>query len=157
MSTPAIQFLTRKSVSFEIVKYRHDEKGAQFAAIATGFPLVQTVKTLVVNLDGNHFTLALVSGDKQLSMKRLAKVRSVKRPAMADTRTAERITGYLAGGISPFGTRQNLAAIIDEGILKFDQVLINAGQRGMMLKMSPEDIRKTLNATVAVVSHSGQR
>ena len=88
------QFLKQKKIPFEIIKYDHGEKGAEFAAAATGFPLEATVKTLVVDLGEKQYSLVLMPGDRQLSMKRLAKVCGVKRAAMGDTRTAERITGY---------------------------------------------------------------
>jgi Cys-tRNA(Pro)/Cys-tRNA(Cys) deacylase len=152
MSTRAIQFLEQKKISIEVVKYEHEEKGAAFASRASGFPLERTVKTLVVDLGENQYTLVLMPGDKQLSMKRLAKVRGVKRAAMADTRTAERITGYLVGGISPFGTRQKLPVIMEESILKFEEILINAGQRGTMLLMAPEDIKKAVAIKVADIA-----
>ena len=90
-------------------------------------------------------------GDRQLSMRRLAKIRRVKRAAMAETRTAERITGYLAGGISPFGTRQKLPVVMEKSILNFEEILINAGQRGTMLKIAPEIIPTVLDCTVADV------
>lgn len=152
MSTRAIQFLEQKKISIEVVKYEHEEKGAAFASRASGFPLERTVKTLVVDLGENQYTLVLMPGDKQLSMKRLAKVRGVKRAAMADTRTAERITGYLVGGISPFGTRQKLPVIMEESILKFEEILINAGQRGTMLLMASEDIKKAVDVEVARIA-----
>ena len=116
MSTPAIQYLKQKKITFDVLKYDHAEKGAEFAARATGYPLAQTVKTLVVDLEEKGHTLVLMTGDKQLSMKRLARACGVKRATMADTNTAERLTGYLIGGISPFGTRQKLPIIMDESI-----------------------------------------
>ena len=152
MSTPAIQFLKQKKIPFEVVKYDHEEKGAAFASRASGFPLERTVKTLVVDLGKKQWTLVLMPGDKQLSMRRLAKIRRVKRAAMADTRTAERITGYLVGGISPFGTRQKLPVVMEESILSFEEILINAGQRGTMLLMAPEDIKKAVVAKVADIA-----
>ena len=154
MSTRAIQFLKQKKVQFEVVKYEHEEKGAGFAARAVGFPLAQTIKTLVVDLGHRSFTLALMPGDRQLDLKRLAKACGVKRAAMADTATAERLTGYLVGGISPFGIRQRLKAVMDEDLLAYGAVLINAGQRGTMLKMAPGDIADTLNCILAPVARS---
>lgn len=152
MSTRAIRYLEQKKISFEIVKYDHEEKGAEFAARASGYPLKRTVKTLVVDLGGGEYLLALMPGDKQLSMKRLARVCGVKRAAMADTRTAERITGYLVGGISPLGTKLKLKVVMEASILKFEKILINAGQRGTMLKIAPEIIRSLLACRVANVS-----
>ena len=82
-------------------------------------------------------------------MKRLAKACSVKRATMADAQTAERITGYFVGGISPFGTKKNLPTIMEKAILRFNEIMINAGQRGTMLVMTPSDIQKVLKCKVA--------
>jgi Cys-tRNA(Pro)/Cys-tRNA(Cys) deacylase len=152
MSTPAIKFLKQRKIAFEVLRYEHAEKGAEFAAKATGYPLAQTVKTLVVDLGQKGYTLVLSTGDKQLSMKRLARVCGVKQAAMADTKTAERLTGYLIGGISPFGTKHRLPVIMDESILGFDKILINGGQRGRMLMVAPGDIQTSLACTVANVA-----
>ena len=152
MPTRAIQVLEQKKIPFEVVKYDHEEKGAAFASKAAGFPLERTVKTLVVDLGEKRYILVLMPGDRQLSMKRLARVRGVKRAAMADTLTAERLTGYLVGGISPFGTRQKLPVMMEESILQFEKILINAGQRGTMLKIAPEIIHTVLDCTVADVA-----
>ena len=152
MSTRAIKFLNQKKISYEVIKYDHEEKGAEFAAKASGFPLERTIKTLVADLGAKQFVLVLVPGDKHLSMKRLAKVCNVKRASMADTQTAERITGYLVGGISPFATRQKFKVVMEKGILSYDRVLLNAGQRGTMLKISPEDICRVLACMPAAIT-----
>jgi len=152
MSTRAIQYLKQKKIPFAVVRYDHAEKGAKFAAGATGYPLEATVKTLVVDLGEKHYCLVLMPGDRQLSMKLLARACGVKRAAMADIPTAERITGYLVGGISPFGIKKKIPVVMDEGALRFDKILINAGQRGAMLIMEPIDIRKSLACRVASVA-----
>src|SRR5512143_3723738 len=152
MSTPAIRFLKQRGLSFEVVRYEHLEMGAEFAARATGFPLERTVKTRVVDLGSKRYALALVSGERQLDMKRLARALSTKRAEMADALTAERITGYHVGGISPFGIKQPLPVVMDEAIMDLDDVLINAGQRGAMLRMPPRDIRAALSCVVAAVA-----
>ena len=154
MSTRAIQYLKQKQISFDTVAYVHAQKGAEYAAEATGYPLKMTVKTLVVELGDREYALVLMPGDKQLSMKRLARSCKCKRAAMADTKTAERITGYLIGGISPFGTRQKLPVIMEEGILNKKKVLINAGQRGTMILIAPADIQNTLVCTIARLTQS---
>jgi Cys-tRNA(Pro)/Cys-tRNA(Cys) deacylase len=154
MSTRAILFLEKRCVPFEVVHYEHLEKGAEFAARATGFPLERTVKTLVVGIGERRHALVLLSGERQLDMRRLAQALSIKRAEMADAATAERLTGYHVGGISPFGTRQPLPVVMDAAINEASEVLINAGQRGVMLKMAPIDIRKALDCVVASVSHT---
>lgn len=151
MPTPAIQFLLRRRLPFDILRYDPLEKGAGFAARATGFPLERTVKTLVVTAVPDRHALVLVPGDRRLDLKRLARALAAKKASMADPATAERLTGYRVGGISPFGVRQPLPVIMDQALLAFDAVLLNAGRRGSMLKMSPADIRAGLNCMVAAV------
>ncbi len=152
MSTPAIQFLKERRLPFEVVSYEHLEKGAEFAARATGFPLGRTVKTLVAAAGPQRNVLVLVCGDRRLDLKRLARALAAKTASLADAVSAERLTGYRVGGISPFGVRQPLPVVMDQPILSLEEVLINAGRRGVMLKMSPLDIRAGLNCLVAAVS-----
>lgn len=152
MSTRAITYLKQKGIAFEAVTYDHQEKGAEFAARATGFSPEQTIKTLVVELERKKYCLVLMPGNRQLNLKYLAKIFAVKRTAMVDTATAERLTGYLVGGISPFGTKQRLPVVMEKSIQDYDEILINAGQRGVMLKMAPEDIVNGLDCRVAAIS-----
>lgn len=148
MSTRAILRLKQKKIPFDVVHYDHEEKGAAFAAQATGFALAQTIKTLVVDLGETSYGLALMPGDRQLSLKKLAKAFGVKKAVMADTAVAERLTGYHVGGISPFGLRQGLPAVMEEGLMGYADVMINAGQRGTMLKMAPGDIVRAIGCEV---------
>jgi Cys-tRNA(Pro)/Cys-tRNA(Cys) deacylase len=152
VSTRAIAYLRRKKVPYEVVKYEHEEKGAEFAAKATGYPLERTVKTLVVELDRKSYCLALLPGHRELDLKKLAALCSVKRSAMVDIKTAERLTGYLVGGISPFGTQQRLETFMEESILANEEILINAGQRGVMLKMAPGDIVAALGCKLMSIA-----
>lgn len=148
-STPAMAALRRKKIPFEVVTYAHEEKGAAFAARATGFPLSKTIKTLVVDLGDGEYGLALMPGDGRLSMKQVARAFSVKRAAMADTAVAERLTGYLVGGISPFGTKRTFKVVVEAELLAHEKVLINGGRRGVLLKMTSADIVRSLNAVPA--------
>lgn len=152
MTTRAISYLKNKKIPYEVVKYEHRAKGAEFAAKATGYPLERTVKTLVVELDRRSYCLALLPGDRELDLKKLASSVGIKRTTMVDIKTAERLTGYLVGGISPFGTQQRLGTVMESSILNNDEILINAGQRGMMLKMAPGDIVKALDSRVASIA-----
>lgn len=149
MSTRAISYLKQKKIPFHVVKYDHDEKGAEFAARAVGFPLEKTVKTLVVDLGKKKYGFVLMPGDKQLDLKQLARVFGVKKTAMVDTATAQRLTGYQVGGISPFGSKQKLSVAMEEGLLAFEEVLINAGHRGTMVMVAPGDIAKALDCRIS--------
>jgi Cys-tRNA(Pro)/Cys-tRNA(Cys) deacylase len=152
MGTPAIRFLKQRRLAFEVVSYAHLKKGAEFAAHATGFPLARTVKTLVVASGPQRHAMVLVPGDRRLDWKRLACALGAKQVRMAEPLTAERLTGYHVGGISPFGLKQALPVVMDQTLLAWEEVLINAGRRGLMLKMSPLDLRLGLNCLVAAVS-----
>jgi Cys-tRNA(Pro)/Cys-tRNA(Cys) deacylase len=152
VSTRAIAYLKGKKIHHEVVKYEHEEKGAEFAAKATGYPLERTVKTLVVELDRKNYCLVLLPGHGELDLKKLAALCGAKRAALVDIKTAERLTGYLVGGISPFGTRQRLQTVMEETILTHKEVQINAGQRGVMLKMAPGDIAAALNCRVVSIA-----
>lgn len=156
MSTWAIQVLKQRKIPFEVIKYDHGEKGAAFAARATGFPLHQIVKTLVVELVSKNHVLALMPGDRQLSLKKTAAACRAKKAAMADTATAQRLTGYLVGGISPFGTTKQLPVVMEKDILACDTIVINAGQRGMMLKLHPNDVATETRGTVADITDRNQ-
>jgi Cys-tRNA(Pro)/Cys-tRNA(Cys) deacylase len=148
MTTRGIQFLKSKQIRYTVVKYDHAAKGAEFAAQAVGFPLARTVKTLVVALDDNTFALVLMPGDRQLSLKKIAAACGAKRAAMADTASAQRLTGYLVGGISPFGTQKRLPVVMEASLEVLAEVMINAGRRGIMVKMAPADIIAVLDAKI---------
>lgn len=152
MSTRAIRYLLQNRIAFEVIEYDHRCKGAAYAAQATGFPLSRTAKTLVLAAAAGRYALALMPGDRQADMRRLAAVLSVKRVEMAAAAAAERLSGYRIGGISPFGFRQRLPAVMEAGLLSQETILINAGRRGLMLKMAPAAIRDALGCRVADIA-----
>ena len=145
-SLRAVQLLKERGISFEVAEYEHVEKGALFASKAIGMPGEQTIKTLVVQFATNEYFVVLMPGSKTVHFKKLAKTHGAKKAGMVDPATAERLTGYQVGGISPFGMKQHLRVIIDAGLLAFDKVAINGGRRGLMLVMSPADIQKVTEA-----------
>jgi Cys-tRNA(Pro)/Cys-tRNA(Cys) deacylase len=149
METRATTFLTRKKIPFKLISYVHKEKGAKFAAQAIGFPLEKTIKTLVADLGNDGYVLALLPGDKHLMGKKLARACCAKKAVMTDADTAERLTGYWVGGISPFGTKKKMPVVLEAGLMDFDNVAINGGQRGLMLIMNPKDIIKATKGAVA--------
>ena len=144
--TRAVQLLKERGISFEVAEYEHVEKGALFASEAIGMPGEQTIKTLVVEFATNEHCVVLMPGSKTVRFKKLAKTRGVKKAGMVDPATAERLTGYPVGGISPFGMKQHLRVMIDAGLLLFDKVAINGGRRGLMLIMNPADILQVTEA-----------
>ncbi len=150
MSTRAINYLKQQGIPFAIKEYRFNKKGARAAADAIAFPLEKTIKTLVVDLAGKY-VLVLMPGDRTLNLKDLARLFSCKKAKMADISTAERLTGYMVGGISPFGTKKELPVIMEESLLQFEKVAINGGKRGTMLIMDPKDIFSVTGARLLKV------
>lgn len=148
MTTRAITILKQNGIPFEVIRYKHREKGARYASRAIGYPLEQTVKTLVVESESKGYFLALAPGNGRISPKKLASARGVKRAALTDPVAAERVTGYRIGGISPLGTRDKLPVIMAVGLLDHDKIALNGGQRGIMLVVAPIDIRNLLGAKV---------
>jgi len=151
MSTRAIQALKKEQLSFEVITYSHKEKGAAFASQAIGFPLEKTVKTLIADLGGRRYAAALLPGNLQLDLKKLARVFHTKNASMADIATAERLSGYFIGGISPFGLKQSLEFVMDRSIMNHREIVVNGGQRGVMLKMAPGDILCVLKCKTAEI------
>jgi Cys-tRNA(Pro)/Cys-tRNA(Cys) deacylase len=144
--TPAIRFLIGRGIFHKVIEYEHLEKGAVFASRAIGISLEKTIKTLVVELVPGGYCLVLMPGTKTISFKKLAQAAQVKRASLVDTHTAEKITGYLVGGISPFGTRKQLPVFMAEDLFDYAEVAINGGRRGIMLIMRPSDIAIVLEA-----------
>jgi len=154
VSTRAIRFLENKGIPYDVAVYPHLEKGARFAAAAIGFPLEKTIKTLVVAVAPKSHVLALMPGDAQLSTRKLSRALSVKRTEMVDTTTAERLTGYTVGGISPFGTIRKIPVIMEQSLLAHDRVAVNGGKRGVMLMMTPRDILRAVDAQMGDIAET---
>ena len=144
--TRAISFLKSHHISFETSEYDPDEKGAVFASQAIGVPLEKTIKTLMVEFTPKAHLVVLMPGTKKIPFKKLAQIRGAKRAFMANEATAERLSGYLVGGISPFAMTKQLPVAMDAGLLTFDRVAVNGGKRGLMVIMKPSDIMKVTGA-----------
>ena len=135
--TPAIVAAERAGVSFTVHEYVHDPKASSYgleAAERLGIDPARVFKTLVADVDGT-LTVAIVPVAAQLDLKALG-----KRVTMADTRLAERTTGYVAGGISPLGQRKLLPTVIDDSALSFETIHVSAGRRGLEIEVAPVDL-----------------
>ena len=146
---PAMRFLKKYKVPFEIREYDPKIKGAEYAAESLDWPLESMVKTLVVALTDKSFVLCCIPGNKELSLKNLARAAGVKGARMTTPEEAEKLTGYFVGGISPFGTKKRMAVWMHESILGFDTIGINGGRRGTILFLDPKAAQQVLNAKVA--------
>jgi Cys-tRNA(Pro)/Cys-tRNA(Cys) deacylase len=152
--TPATKELERAGIPFSLHPYEHDPAAGSFgleAADVLGLDRDQVFKTLVVVADGRP-AVAVVPVSCQLSLKAAAAALGTKRVEMCDVTLAERTTGYVAGGISPFGQRKRLSTIIDESCELFDEIFVSGGRRGLDIGVSPSDLIALLSATVAPIT-----
>ena len=147
-ATPAIHFLRRHGVAFTEHPYRYEERGGtRVSARELGIDEHIIVKTLVMQDDEQEPLIVLMHGDREVSTKQLARQigrRSVEPCAPA---AAERHTGYMVGGTSPFGTRKRLPTFIERTILELDRVYINGGRRGFLVSLAANEIVRVLGAT----------
>ena len=146
--TQAVRVLKENGVKFTLRTYKYEEKGGTpVASRELGVDEHQVIKTLVMEDDLKKPLLILMHGDNQVSTKNLARVLGVKSVEPCDPETAHRRTGYVVGGISPFGTRKPLQVYVEASILDLPRIYINAGKRGLLAEISPDDLKKVLNPT----------
>ena len=146
--TRAVLALQKAGVEFRLHEFEHDPTVRNFgleAAAASGVPAERVFKTLVAALD-NGLGVGIVPVDRQLSMKGLATALGSKRAELADQSVAERVTGYVRGGISPFGQKKLLPTCIDDSALVFPTVLVSGGRRGLEIEIAGADLVRVLGA-----------
>jgi Cys-tRNA(Pro) deacylase len=152
-ATPAIHFLRRHGVAFGEHPYRYEAHGGtRVSARELGVDEHSVIKTLVMQDDEGKPLIVLMHGDREVSTKQLARQigrRSVDPCAPA---VAERHTGYLVGGTSPFGTRKPLPVFIERTILDIGLVYLNGGRRGFLVSLAPREIVRVLGATAVDVA-----
>lgn len=153
--TPAIDQLTALGVAHRVLSYDHDPSAESYggeAAELLGLDPDTVFKTLLAQLDGGLTAASLVVGlvpvTGKLDLKALARAAGAKKAAMADPALAERTTGYVVGGISPFGQKRPLPTFVDETVEILDVIRVSAGRRGVEIELDPADLITVLNATV---------
>jgi Cys-tRNA(Pro) deacylase len=143
--TPATRWLEEHGVEFVTHYYDYKERGgARHAAECLGVPDHVVVKTLVMRTDAGRRLLVLMHGDRQVSAKRLARETGARRIAACSPEEALKTTGYVVGGISPFGTRQPLPVYAEASIFDLSRIYLNGGRRGLLLEIEPGVLRRSL-------------
>lgn len=150
-ATRATRALTQAGIAFTVHEYPYDPEadsvGLQ-AAAALGEPPARVLKTLMTLVDGRPACVILPS-DREVSMKKLAAALGGKSAQMMKPSDAERATGYKVGGISPFGQMRRVPVAIEEQALAHELVYMNGGQRGLQVRLNPQDAARLLGARSA--------
>jgi Cys-tRNA(Pro)/Cys-tRNA(Cys) deacylase len=152
-TTRATLQLEDAGVAFEVRTYDYDpdaDKVGLQAAAALGVPPSRVYKTLLANVDGRP-VCAIVPSDREVNMKRLAAAAGGKHAQMLAPADAERVSGYHVGGISPFGMRRRVPAVLDELAFGEARIYVNGGQRGLQVELSPDDVLRVLDARRASI------
>lgn len=154
--TPAILIVRKAGFPFQTHEYQHNPSVSSYgleAAEALQVEPARVFKTLVVALDGDakKMAIGIVPVTQQLDVKALAKAVGAKKAEMAEPKQAERITGYLVGGISPLGQKRKLPTVLDDSALSFDTIFISAGRRGLELELCPTTLMELCQADAVAI------
>ncbi|WP_038173039.1 Cys-tRNA(Pro) deacylase [Vibrio pacinii] len=143
--TPAINLAKKKKVPHEIHQYQHDSRAESYgleAAEVLGQDPAKVFKTLLFSLNGEakNLAVAIIPVDQKLNLKLAAKAAQAKKAEMADADIAQKITGYVVGGISPLGQKKALPTFIHQSALTQGTICVSAGKRGLEIELAPQDL-----------------
>lgn len=143
--TPATVALAEAGIDFTTHTYEHDPAVTKYgleAAAALGLPPAQVFKTLLVELDDllTNVVVGIIPVDKHLDLKGVATAFDAKRAALCPPVFAERITGYVVGGISPIGQKRALPTALDASAAAYERIYVSGGKRGLDIGISPADL-----------------
>jgi Cys-tRNA(Pro) deacylase len=134
--TPATTLLDKKGITYGKHIYDYIRKGADVAAEQLNVNSHIMIKTLIMQKEDGEPLIVLMHGDKEVGLKELARQIGAKSIQPCNLEDAQRYTGYLVGGISPFGAKKQMPVYIEEELLSFPQIWINGGQRGFIIDMT---------------------
>ncbi|GGY37329.1 Cys-tRNA(Pro)/Cys-tRNA(Cys) deacylase [Bacterioplanes sanyensis] len=154
--TPAINLAKKKGIQHRIHQYEHDPSCQAYGLEAVeklSLPAEQVFKTLLIELSGGKtgLAVAVIPVAQSLNMKRVAKALGAKKADMANPDDAQRVTGYLLGGISPLGQKKALPTVIDDSAQQFDSIYVSAGRRGLEIELAPADLVNLTRGQVAAI------
>lgn len=147
--TPAVTELTKSKVLFDLHEYTADPAAPSYgleAAEALEQPPERVFKTLVVANGSGELAVAVLPVSCELNLKAMAKAVGTKRVQMAEPEKVERTTGYVLGGVSPFGQKRRLPTVLDQSAAGFEKIFVSGGRRGLEIEISPTDLKHCLGA-----------
>jgi Cys-tRNA(Pro)/Cys-tRNA(Cys) deacylase len=149
--TNAARLLDTLGISYELRPYEVDPEDLTAISVARkiGLPPEQVFKTLLAHINTGEHVFAVIPGDAELNLKKLAHAAVAKKAELASLKEVEPLTGYIRGGVTVMGAKKPFPAFADETIELFDQISVSAGQRGLQLLLAPSDYLRAANATLA--------
>ena len=151
--TPATAFLARHGIAYTEHYFEYVEHGGtSVSSTALGVPEHHVVKTLVMETDKGEPLVVLMHGDRKVATKELARAAGAKRVFPCKPDVAQRHSGYLVGGTSPFGTRRKMPVYLERSVLSLPRIYINGGRRGYLLGMEPGVLTRVLSPMLVDVA-----
>jgi Cys-tRNA(Pro)/Cys-tRNA(Cys) deacylase len=149
--TNAARFLDTLNIPYELRTYEVDPDDLTAISVARkiGLPPEQVFKTLLAQTNAGDHIFAIIPGDAELDLKKLAHATGAKKAELASLKEVEPLTGYIRGGVTVMGAKKPFPAYADETIELFDHISVSAGQRGLQLILVPADYLRAANATLA--------
>jgi Cys-tRNA(Pro)/Cys-tRNA(Cys) deacylase len=140
--TNAARLLDSEGISYELFSYEVDENDLSAASVASKLNQdeSQVYKTLVLRGDKTGVFVCIIPGNKELDLKKAAKISGNKNAAMVHMKEILELTGYIRGGCSPIGMKKKYSTYIDENCILYDHIYVSAGIRGLQMKISPDDL-----------------
>ncbi len=150
--TNAARLLDSLSIRYELRAYEVDPEDLTAISVARKIhmPIEQVFKTLLTRTTDNTHLFAVVPGDAELDLKKLASIAGVRKAELAALKDVEPLTGYIRGGVTVLAAKKPLSAFVDETLELFDQVSISAGQRGLQLVLAPADYLRAVATQTTV-------
>ena len=142
---PVSLALDQRGIAHSVFHHAGQVNSLEQAAQERNQRLGQVIRSILFRLSGNEYLMALVAGPKQISWKALRKHVGQSRLTMATEEEVLSVTGYRIGTVSPFGLPRPLRILIDESVLKEDEISIGSGMRGVAVIMKSADLRRALN------------
>ena len=149
--TNAARLLDSLNIRYELRAYEVDLDDLTAISVAhkIGLPPEQAFKTLLAQTNAGDHLFAVIPGDSELDLKKLAHAAGAKKTELASLKEVEPLTGYIRGGVTVMGAKKPFPAYADETIELFDVISVSAGQRGLQLILAPADYLSAANATLA--------
>lgn len=153
--TNAARLLDKAKIAYELIPYEVDENdlSAIHVADSLGENIEQVFKTLVLHGDKNGHFVCVIPGEHEVDLKLAAKAFGNKKCDLIPMKELLPLTGYIRGGCTPIGMKKTFSTYIHESCLNYPYIYISAGQRGLQLKLDPNDLIKEVHAEVCILFH----